>query len=93
MRGLRARQDLADPVGATACLHCLAARDYPRLREGLAEAARTGEARPLASVALHAPALSPSKIIACACNYADHVAEMHDVATDSETVLHDDPRH
>ncbi|RBM04479.1 fumarylacetoacetate hydrolase family protein [Streptomyces sp. PT12] len=68
-----------DPDPLTAGWWRALARDYPRLREGLAEAARTGEARPLASVALHAPALSPSKIIACACNYADHVAEMHDV--------------
>jgi 2-keto-4-pentenoate hydratase/2-oxohepta-3-ene-1,7-dioic acid hydratase in catechol pathway len=35
--------------------------------------------RPLDSVRLRAPALNPSKIIACASNYGDHVREMHDV--------------
>jgi 2-keto-4-pentenoate hydratase/2-oxohepta-3-ene-1,7-dioic acid hydratase in catechol pathway len=54
-------------------------RDFPEARERIAAAAATGPSRPLSEVTLRAPALNPSKIVACACNYADHVAEMHDV--------------
>ncbi|MGP4111720.1 fumarylacetoacetate hydrolase family protein [Streptomyces sp. 4N509B] len=54
-------------------------RDFPEARSRLAAAAAAGEGRPLAEVRLRAPAVNPSKIVACACNYADHVAEMHGV--------------
>lgn len=46
------------------------------LRPRLQEAAAKGEVRPLADVTLRAPALNPSKVIAAASNYADHVEEM-----------------
>lgn len=42
----------------------------PRLRAG------AGRARPLADVRLRAPVLNPSKVIACAVNYAEHAKEM-----------------
>lgn len=50
--------------------------DLPRLRPELERLAATGEGRPLSSVTLRAPVLNPSKIMAAACNYADHVTEM-----------------
>lgn len=54
-------------------------RDFPRLRPGLEAAAAGGTRVSLADVQLRAPALNPSKIIACASNYREHVAEMHEV--------------
>jgi 2-keto-4-pentenoate hydratase/2-oxohepta-3-ene-1,7-dioic acid hydratase in catechol pathway len=54
-------------------------RDFPRLRPGLEAAAAAGTRVNLADVHLRAPALNPSKIIACASNYREHVAEMHEV--------------
>jgi 2-keto-4-pentenoate hydratase/2-oxohepta-3-ene-1,7-dioic acid hydratase in catechol pathway len=54
-------------------------RDFPRLRPGLEDAAAAGPAVKLTNVRLLAPVLNPSKIIACASNYRDHVAEMHEV--------------
>ncbi|WP_052852839.1 fumarylacetoacetate hydrolase family protein [Streptomyces avicenniae] len=54
-------------------------RDFAGVRDALAAATATGRARPLGEVTLCAPALNPSKIVACASNYADHVAEMHEV--------------
>jgi 2-keto-4-pentenoate hydratase/2-oxohepta-3-ene-1,7-dioic acid hydratase in catechol pathway len=54
-------------------------RDFPRLRAELEAAAASGTAVRLADVRLRAPVLNPSKIIACASNYRDHVAEMHQV--------------
>jgi 2-keto-4-pentenoate hydratase/2-oxohepta-3-ene-1,7-dioic acid hydratase in catechol pathway len=54
-------------------------RDFPALRPGLEAAGAAGTAVKLADVRLRAPALNPSKIIACASNYREHVAEMHDV--------------
>jgi 2-keto-4-pentenoate hydratase/2-oxohepta-3-ene-1,7-dioic acid hydratase in catechol pathway len=51
-------------------------RDLPSLRPFLQAAADAAEPRPLDSVRLRAPALNPSKLIACALNYAAHVAEM-----------------
>ncbi|MGI5148051.1 fumarylacetoacetate hydrolase family protein [Plantactinospora sp. CA-294935] len=54
-------------------------RDYAELADGLAEAAETGPVLPADRVRLRAPALNPSKIIAAASNYAEHVHEMHAV--------------
>jgi 2-keto-4-pentenoate hydratase/2-oxohepta-3-ene-1,7-dioic acid hydratase in catechol pathway len=68
-----------DPDPVTAGWWRALCRDYPRLRPGLAAAAAAGPAVPLASVRLRAPALGPSKIIACASNYHGHVEEMHEV--------------
>jgi 2-keto-4-pentenoate hydratase/2-oxohepta-3-ene-1,7-dioic acid hydratase in catechol pathway len=45
----------------------------------LADAAAAGRPRPVAEVALRAPVLGPSKVVAAASNYRDHVAEMHGV--------------
>jgi len=67
----------ADPV--TAGWWRALCRDFPDLRAGLQAAADAGPARPLAQVRLRAPALGPTKVIACASNYPDHVAEMHAV--------------
>jgi 2-keto-4-pentenoate hydratase/2-oxohepta-3-ene-1,7-dioic acid hydratase in catechol pathway len=67
----------ADPVSAgwwrALC------RDLPGLRPALQAAAAAGPAVALTAVRLLAPALNPSKIIACASNYPAHVAEMHEV--------------
>ncbi len=54
-------------------------RDFQRLRPGLEAAAAAATPVKLADVRLLAPVLNPSKIIACASNYRDHVAEMHEV--------------
>ncbi|MDT0269742.1 fumarylacetoacetate hydrolase family protein [Streptomyces sp. DSM 44915] len=68
-----------DPDPLTAGWWRRLCRDFPAARDRLAEAAAAGEGRPLSAVRLRAPAVNPSKIVACACNYADHVAEMHGV--------------
>jgi len=54
-------------------------REYAAVRPALEDAAARGTARPLDEVRLQAPALNPSKIVACASNYAAHVEEMHGV--------------
>ncbi|MFY1691118.1 fumarylacetoacetate hydrolase family protein [Plantactinospora sp. WMMB782] len=53
--------------------------EFDRVRDRLAAAARDGEPVPLDRVRLRAPVLNPSKLLAAASNYADHVAEMHGV--------------
>jgi len=67
----------ADPV--TAGWWRALCRDFPLLRADLEVAGISGASLRLADVRLRAPALNPSKIIACASNYREHVAEMHDV--------------
>lgn len=52
---------------------------FAEVRGRLEAAARHGEPVPLDRVRLHAPVLNPSKLLAAASNYADHVAEMHGV--------------
>jgi 2-keto-4-pentenoate hydratase/2-oxohepta-3-ene-1,7-dioic acid hydratase in catechol pathway len=54
-------------------------RDFARLRPGLESAAAADPPMALTGVRLRAPALNPSKIIACASNYRGHVEEMHEV--------------
>jgi 2-keto-4-pentenoate hydratase/2-oxohepta-3-ene-1,7-dioic acid hydratase in catechol pathway len=54
-------------------------RDFEQLAPTLAAAAAEGSPRPVAAVALRAPALAPTKVIAAASNYGEHVAEMHGV--------------
>jgi 2-keto-4-pentenoate hydratase/2-oxohepta-3-ene-1,7-dioic acid hydratase in catechol pathway len=54
-------------------------RDWPELSGRIADAAHSRESVPLDSVTLQAPVLNPSKVIAAASNYREHVAEMHDV--------------
>jgi 2-keto-4-pentenoate hydratase/2-oxohepta-3-ene-1,7-dioic acid hydratase in catechol pathway len=66
-----------DPDPLTAGWWRALCRDFPAVREVLDEAAARGTAQD--PVRLRAPALNPSKIIAAASNYADHVAEMHGV--------------
>lgn len=50
--------------------------EFDRLGPLLDSSARVGERIPVADVVLHAPILNPSKIIAAAANYSDHVDEM-----------------
>lgn len=55
------------------------ARDFDGLKATIEEAAAEGRSTPIADVRLDAPVLNPSKIIACASNYREHVEEMHGV--------------
>lgn len=52
-------------------------RDHDQVAAAIA--AVDGPVLPWDSVQLRAPAVNPSKIVAAASNYADHVAEMHTV--------------
>ena len=54
-------------------------RDFTVVRDDLVAAADGGRQIPLSKVRLRAPVLNPSKIVASASNYSDHVAEMHGV--------------
>lgn len=54
-------------------------RDFAELRPALEAAAKEGPEIPVESVRLRPAVLGPSKVIAAACNYADHVTEMHGV--------------
>lgn len=65
-----------DPLGASWWVRLC--RDFAALRPRLEAAASAGSARPLAEGELRAPVLNPSKVIACAVNYAEHTAEMRD---------------
>jgi 2-keto-4-pentenoate hydratase/2-oxohepta-3-ene-1,7-dioic acid hydratase in catechol pathway len=67
----------ADPV-ASGWWRALC-RDFHALRPDLETAAKAGPSIPLERVRLRAPVLNPSKVLACASNYRDHVEEMHDV--------------
>jgi 2-keto-4-pentenoate hydratase/2-oxohepta-3-ene-1,7-dioic acid hydratase in catechol pathway len=53
--------------------------DRAAIEADIASAVAGGEVLPLDRVRLRAPAVNPSKIVAAASNYADHVAEMHTV--------------
>jgi 2-keto-4-pentenoate hydratase/2-oxohepta-3-ene-1,7-dioic acid hydratase in catechol pathway len=54
-------------------------RDYDQVAESIAAAADTGEVLPFTDVRFRPAAVNPSKIVAAASNYADHVSEMHNV--------------
>jgi 2-keto-4-pentenoate hydratase/2-oxohepta-3-ene-1,7-dioic acid hydratase in catechol pathway len=54
-------------------------RDHESAAAGIAAAVAAGPVLPWADVHLLAPAVNPSKIVAAASNYAEHVAEMHTV--------------
>jgi 2-keto-4-pentenoate hydratase/2-oxohepta-3-ene-1,7-dioic acid hydratase in catechol pathway len=54
-------------------------RDYHEVRDALAEAAAAGPVLALDDVRLQAPVLGPSKIVACASNYLEHIEEMRGV--------------
>jgi 2-keto-4-pentenoate hydratase/2-oxohepta-3-ene-1,7-dioic acid hydratase in catechol pathway len=66
-----------DPVGNGSWIRLC--RDFRSLRPRLLEMAASGVRRPLPEVRLRPAALNPTKIIACASNYAAHVAEMQTV--------------
>ncbi|MFG1708820.1 fumarylacetoacetate hydrolase family protein [Nonomuraea sp. M3C6] len=66
-----------DPDPLTAGWWRRLCRDFADVRDALEKAAAQG--RPVEPARLRAPALNPSKIVASASNYADHVAEMHGV--------------
>ena len=53
-------------------------REFDTLRPRIEAAARSAPTRPLDQVRLRAPVLNPSKVVATAVNYAEHVAEMRD---------------
>ena len=68
-----------DPDPLTAGWWRALCRDFAELAPALAQAARDGEQLPVADVVLRAPVLGPSKVLAAASNYGEHVAEMHAV--------------
>jgi 2-keto-4-pentenoate hydratase/2-oxohepta-3-ene-1,7-dioic acid hydratase in catechol pathway len=68
-----------DPDPLTAGWWRALCRDWRGLRAEVGRLAATGDAIPLDRVRLRAPALGPSKVIAAASNYREHVAEMHGV--------------
>ncbi|HEX6471293.1 MAG TPA: fumarylacetoacetate hydrolase family protein [Streptosporangiaceae bacterium] len=68
-----------DPEPLTAGWWRRLCRDLPAVRDDLLRAAEKGPVVALDAVRLRAPVLNPSKIVAAASNYADHVAEMHGV--------------
>jgi len=68
-----------DPDPLTAGWWRALCRDFAGLAPALAAAAERGPARPVGEVALRAPVLGPSKVLAAASNYGEHVAEMHGV--------------
>jgi 2-keto-4-pentenoate hydratase/2-oxohepta-3-ene-1,7-dioic acid hydratase in catechol pathway len=68
-----------DPDPVTAGWWRAVCRDFATVAPWLREAAAAGAPRPIAEVTLRAPVLGPSKVIAAASNYGEHVAEMHGV--------------
>jgi 2-keto-4-pentenoate hydratase/2-oxohepta-3-ene-1,7-dioic acid hydratase in catechol pathway len=68
-----------DPDPVTAGWWRALCRDYASLASTLQDAASAGPERPVRDVTLRAPALGPSKVLAAACNYSEHVTEMHGV--------------
>jgi 2-keto-4-pentenoate hydratase/2-oxohepta-3-ene-1,7-dioic acid hydratase in catechol pathway len=68
-----------DPDPLTAGWWRALCRDFADLAPALAAAAAEGTPRPVSGVTLRAPALAPTKVIAAASNYGEHVAEMHGV--------------
>ena len=66
-----------DPDPLTAGWWRALCRDFAALAPALDAAARRGTPRPISEVSLRAPVLAPSKVLAAASNYGDHVAEMH----------------
>jgi 2-keto-4-pentenoate hydratase/2-oxohepta-3-ene-1,7-dioic acid hydratase in catechol pathway len=66
-----------DPDPLTAGWWRALCRDFAKVSPALASAALEGIPRSVDEVELRAPVLSPSKIIAAASNYGEHVTEMH----------------
>ena len=68
-----------DPDPLTAGWWRALCRDFAELAPELVAAAERGTPRPVHEVVLQAPVLGPSKVLAAASNYGEHVAEMHGV--------------
>ncbi|WP_207225750.1 fumarylacetoacetate hydrolase family protein [Blastococcus saxobsidens] len=68
-----------DPDPLTAGWWRALCRDFRTLAPALAAAAEQGAPRAVTDVALRAPVLGPTKVVAAASNYGKHVAEMHGV--------------
>lgn len=68
-----------DPDPVTAGWWRRLCREYADVAGDLADAATTGHRRPLDQVVLRPAVVNPSKLVAAASNYAEHVAEMHGV--------------
>lgn len=68
-----------DPDPLTAGWWRRLCRDLSEVRDALVSAAEAGRVLSLDEVRLRAPVLGPSKIVACASNYREHVEEMHGV--------------
>lgn len=68
-----------DPNPLTAGWWRRLCQDFGPVRDLLENAAAAGPVRPLAEVRLRAPVVNPSKVLAAASNYREHVAEMHGV--------------
>jgi 2-keto-4-pentenoate hydratase/2-oxohepta-3-ene-1,7-dioic acid hydratase in catechol pathway len=68
-----------DPDPVTAGWWRRLCREFDSVAGRLADAAARGTRRPLTEVILRPAVLNPSKLVAAASNYADHVAEMHGV--------------
>ncbi|RSN45189.1 FAA hydrolase family protein [Amycolatopsis sp. WAC 04197] len=68
-----------DPDPLTAGWWRALCRDFAALRPALETAAAAGTPRSTDDVRLRAPVLAPSKIVAAASNYREHVDEMHEV--------------
>lgn len=66
-----------DPVGASWWVRMC--RDFPNLRGAIEAEAAKGSARKIQDVTLRPAALNPSKVIAAALNYMEHVEEMRTV--------------
>jgi 2-keto-4-pentenoate hydratase/2-oxohepta-3-ene-1,7-dioic acid hydratase in catechol pathway len=68
-----------DPDPLTAGWWRALCRDFAGLAPELRAAAEAGPPRPVREEVLRAPVLGPSKVLAAASNYGEHVAEMHGV--------------
>ena len=68
-----------DPDPLTAGWWRALCRDFAELAPELRAAAERGTPRPVHEVVLRAPVLGPTKVLAAASNYGEHVAEMHGV--------------
>ena len=68
-----------DPDPLTAGWWRALCRDFSGLSPDLRAAAEEGTPRPVREEMLRAPVLGPSKVLAAASNYGEHVAEMHGV--------------
>ena len=68
-----------DPDPLTAGWWRALCRDFTGLAPELRAAAKAGTPRSVQEEVLRAPVLGPSKVLAAASNYGEHVAEMHGV--------------